>query len=88
MTGEELDHIKTQVRHEMTSSLYEETFLERNGDYEERQLPGAATRKNDESPDNPLMTDIVVEKRESEGNEILSMKIDILEEYSKVQHTE
>ena len=34
------------------------------------------------------MEDIVVEKRESEGNEISSMKMDILEEFSKVQHTE
>ena len=34
------------------------------------------------------MKDIVIEKRESEGNEILSMKIDILEEYSRVQHTD
>ena len=34
------------------------------------------------------MKDVVIEKRESEGNEIFFMKIDILEEYSAVQHTE
>ena len=62
----------------MTSSLYEETILEGHGDHEERELSPAATRKNDESPDNPVMKDIVIEKRESEGNEILSMKIDTL----------
>jgi len=28
LTDEELDHIKTQVKNEMTSSLYEETILE------------------------------------------------------------
>ena len=88
MTDEELNHIKTQVRHEIRSTLYEEAILERNRDHEERELPVAATRKNDESPDNTVMKDIVIEKRESEGNEILSMKIYILEEYSKVQHTE
>jgi len=88
LTDEELDHIKAQVKNEMTSSLYEETTLERNRDHEKRELPEAATRKNDESPDNPAVKDIVIEKRESEGNEILSMKIDILEEYSTVQHTE
>jgi len=49
-----------------------------------QQLP----EKNDESPDNAVMKDIVIEKRESERNEILSIKIDILEEYSAVQHTE
>ena len=72
----------------MRSSLYEEAILERKGDHEERELPVAATRENDESPDNRFMEDIVIEKRESEGKEILSMKTDILEEYSTVQHTE
>ena len=88
LTDEELNHIKTQVRHEMRHRLHEETILESNGDHEERELPAAATGENNESPYNPLMDDIVIEKRESEGNEISSMKIDILEEFSKVQQTE
>ena len=88
LTDEELDHIKTRVRNKMRSSLCEETILERNGDHEERELPAAATIKNDESPDNPVMKDIIIEKREGVGNEILSKKIDIREEYSKVQNTE
>jgi len=45
LTDEELDHIKAQVKNEMTSSLYEETTLERNRDHEKRELPAAATRK-------------------------------------------
>ena len=88
LTDEELNHIKTQVRHEMRHRLHEETILESNGDHEGRELPAAATGENNESPYNPLMDDIVIEKRESEGNEISSMKIDILEEFSKVQQTE
>ena len=88
LTDEELNHIKTQVTHEMRHRLHEETILERNGDHEERELPAAATRENKESPYNPLMEDIGIEKRASEGNEISSMEIDILEEFSKVLHTE
>ena len=88
LTYEELDYIKTQVKNEIKSSLYEETMLERHRDHEKRELPAAATRKNDESPDNLVMKDIVIEKRESEGNEIVSMKIDIFEEHSTVLHTE
>ena len=72
----------------MRSSLYEETSLEGKGDQEERELPAAATRKNDESSDNQLMEDIAIENRERDGNEILSMKGDVIEEYSKAQHTE
>ena len=66
LKDEKLDHVKTQVKNERTSSLYEETILERKGDHEERELPVAATRENDESHNNPLMEDII-EKRESEG---------------------
>ena len=88
MTDEELHHIKTKVKNEMTSSVYEETILERNHNHDKRELPAAATRKNDESCDNPVMKDTAIKKRESEGNEILCMKIDSLKEYSAVQHTE
>ena len=62
LRDEELDHIKTQVKNEMTSSFYEETIFERNGDHEERELPAAATRKSDESSANPPMEGIVIEK--------------------------
>ena len=87
MTDEELDHTKTLVRNEMRQNFYGETILEENIDHEE-ELAAAADRENAESPDNPPIEDIAMENKESEGNNILSMKMDILVEFSNVQHTE
>ena len=87
MTGEELARVKTQVRYDTRLSLNGETVLEENFDHED-EVAAAATRENVESPDNPPIEDIVIRNKESKGNKILCMKIHILKEFSKVQHSQ
>ena len=85
ITNTEIAQIKEQVRIDMSHNLMEEIVRERNEDPENAESSEIHAEVNVEPNDNGNEEEIVVEHVIPE--EVIAMKIDILEELSKVQHT-
>ena len=85
LTDTEIAQIKEQVRVDMSHNLIEEIVRERNEDPEGVESSEIHAVVNVEPNDNGNEEEIVVEPVITE--EVLAMKTDILEELSKVQHT-
>ena len=85
LTDTEIAQIKEQVRVDMSHNLMEKIILERNEDPEDVESSEIHAVVNVEQNDYGNEEEIVVEPVITE--KVLTMKKDILEELSKVQHT-
>ena len=85
LTDTEIAQIKEQVRVDMSHNLIEKIVRERNEDPEDVESSEIQAVVNVEPNDNGNEEEIVIEPVITE--EALAMKTDILEELSKVQHT-